>query len=402
MDLQAVVVGRPAQAAGDGVDVRFHAPDGLGGAEAAERAAGERIRARDLAADDHVVAAVGHGAVQDAAEHDDVGDRQVGAAVEDEVAFDRGERAVFLEAGLVAHPDRMAFGGEEDVLVAFVGDLDGLAGLERRQSRVADQHGGILLLAAECAADGRLAHADFFRRQFERVVQLVHGEIGALNGAFGQDRAVLLGKDDQALVFQIELFLVAGPVFGLEDLVGRGETLGDVALDDVLVFQRIEFVRRGLEDANRLLQREQGGEFLDLDADMLGGLGGQLQRFGGDNGDRFAAVADFPADLGQQRHGPVVHVHDVFAGNVPGVGIDDLGPVEGGIRPDGLEDAARHRRTDHDALQNALVLDVVQIPGPAADLAVGIHADHRLADQVTRLGVGFPHDALLPEYIGEQ
>ena len=195
----------------------------------------------DLAADDDVVAAVGHGAVQDAAEHHHVGNRQVGAAVEDEVAFDRGERAVLLDAGLVAHPHRMALGGVEDVLVALVDDLDRLAGLERRQRRVADQQGGILLLAAERAADGRLAHADFFGRELERIVQLMHGEIGALDGAFGQDRAILLREHDEALVLEIELFLVAGPVFRLDDFVRFGEALGEVALDDGLVLHRSSF-----------------------------------------------------------------------------------------------------------------------------------------------------------------
>ncbi len=110
MDAAAVGVGGLADAGGDGVEVGFDAPDGLGGAEAAEGAAGDGIRAGDPAADDDVVAAVGEGAVEDAAEHDDIGDRQVGAAVEDEVAFDGGEGAVLFEAGFVSDPDGMGLG----------------------------------------------------------------------------------------------------------------------------------------------------------------------------------------------------------------------------------------------------------------------------------------------------
>ena len=75
MDLTAVGVGGLAEARRDGVDMRLHAPDGLRRAEPTEGAAWERMGARDASADDNVVAAVGQGAVENAAEHNNVGYR---------------------------------------------------------------------------------------------------------------------------------------------------------------------------------------------------------------------------------------------------------------------------------------------------------------------------------------
>ena len=223
----------------------------------------------------------------------------------------------------------------------------------------------------------------------------MHGEIGALDGPFGKDGSVFLRKHDEALVFEIELFLVPRPVFGLDHLVRFGETAGDVALDDGLVLHGIERIGRGLENRDGLLQGEEGREFVDLDAHAPGGRGGQFGRLGGDDGDGFAAVADFAADVRQQRHRAVVHVHDVFARDVLRGGAHDAGCLERRIGHDGLEDAAGDGGPHDDAMQDALVVDVVQIAGRAANLAVGIHAGHAGADQPDGFGCAFRHRALL-------
>ncbi len=395
MDLLAILMRGAAEVRRHGINVRFNAPDGLRRAEAAERAARHGMGARHLAADHHIVAAIGQRAMQNAAEHHHVGNGQVGPAVQNVIAFNRGERAIFFETGFVAHPHRMTLGREENVLVALISDFDRLAGFQRGQGRIADQHGGIFLLAAERAADGRLAHADFFRRELERVIQFVHREIGALQRAICEDGAVFLRINHHALVFQVKLFLMAGLVFALQNVVRLGKPLGDVALDDVLAFHRVKLVGRCLENGHGFGQRQERGQGVHLHADMCRGGAGLGQSFGGHHGHRFTAVAYFRADFRQQRHGAVVHVHHVFARDVLGRRHRDSGPVVGRIRLDRLENAARHRRTHHHAMQNPLERHVVKVAGLPANLAGRIHAVHAGSDQLAGILSCFGHHSLL-------
>ena len=102
----------------------------------------------------------------------------------------------------------------------------------------------------------------------------------------------------------------------------------------------------------------------------------------------------------QQRHRAVVHVDDVFAGDVLRGGEDDAGLRERRIGHDGLQDAAGNGGPHDDAMQDALIVDVAQVAGRAADLAVGIHAGHAFADQPTGLGCSFRHRALLQNIPG--
>ena len=90
-----------------------------------------------------------------------------------------------------------------------------------------------------------------------------------------------------------------------------------------------------------------------------------------------------------------MHVHDVFPGNVLGRGHDNRRPVKGRIGDQRLKSPARDRRTHHDAMKQAFVVNIVEIAGESSDLAIGVHADHALAHKAARLGYGFVHHLLL-------
>ena len=192
----------------------------------------------------------------------------------------------------------MALGGEENVLVAFIGYFDWLSGFERGKCRIANEHGGILFLATESAADRGLADANFFWWKLQRIVQLVHRKIRALQRAFAQDGSIRLRKNHKPLVFDVKLFLVPSPVFGFDDIISSRESLGEVALDNVLILHGIEFGGGFLEDRNGVLQGEQGGELLYFDVEAACGLGREFESFGCDHGNRFAAIEKFAANFG--------------------------------------------------------------------------------------------------------
>ena len=275
----------------------------------------------------------------------------------------------------------MALGGVEDVFVAFVGDAHRAARLEGGQGGVASEHRGVVFLAAEGAAHHGLHDADFLGRQAEGVVELGRREVGALDRAFDADSAVALGGHAEALGFEVELLLVAGAVLALHHAVGGAETGGDVALLDGLLLEVLQRSRVGLEALDAVVEEAQERrERVDRELHRRGGRAGLFGGGGGDDRDGLAAVADFGADGGHQRHRAVVHVHDVLARNVLRRRHRHPMPVEGRILGDALEDAARHVRTHHDAVQRAALRDVAEVLRRAAYLVRRVHAEHLRTD----------------------
>jgi len=412
-------VRRHAERAGAAVDLRLHAPRRLRRAEAAERARREGVGEAGEPVDVDVRAAIAHRRVEDAAVHHHVAQREVGAAVEQEVDLQRGDGAVALEARFVAHPDGVALGGEEDVLVAVVDDLHRLAGLQRRQRAVAGDHRRELLLAAEGAADRLLPHADLLRGQAERFMEFVHHIIRTLQAAAQEHAAVLLRNGDHALRLDVELLLVARRVLAFDNEIGLGQPRGHVALDDGLAAEHVLGRGRaarettdarggilldagdqfpGLEQRDQVVERQDRREFLDVGLDVFRRLLRQRERRRGDESQRLADVADRIG--GQHRHRAIVHDEEIRARKV-GRGDDgDLRPVERGVQAEAAQPAVGHGRADDKAMPAAGKIEVIHVLREAPHLLEAIHAGDALADDALAMCDACSHriDIRVSEY----
>ena len=177
-----------AQRRGQLVHLRLVAERGLHRAEAAHRAARRVVGVEAVAVDVHVrhhVRADAHG--PGVADH---GRRAggVGPAVEVDLRLDVDQGAVAGRAVLVAHPGRVAVHVPEERLLAVVGHLDRLAGVQRQHARV-HVHGQVLA-AAERAADPGQHQPDLLRRQAERGADLPLVDVQPLGGHVQVDPAV--------------------------------------------------------------------------------------------------------------------------------------------------------------------------------------------------------------------
>jgi hypothetical protein len=154
--------GREADDAGDLVHVAFEREEGLGCAEAAKGPVGRDVGGHRLGADSEVRPVVGAGRVDAGAGEDDGRERDVGAAVDDDLDLAGEEFAVARDGGAVARARGMALGGGDEVFGAVVADFDGVARLHREQRRVRADDGGEVLLAAEGPAGLGLDDAALF------------------------------------------------------------------------------------------------------------------------------------------------------------------------------------------------------------------------------------------------
>ena len=201
---------------GDAVHVHFDGKLRLRRAEAAEGAVRRRVGHRRPAAGADVVAAIRAARVNHAARQHDGAQRRVGAAVEHDVDVHRGEPAVLLHAGAMAHDGGMTLRRRQHVLDAVVDQLDRTARLHRHQRGVAGNHRRVLLLSAEAAAGFGLDHSDLLRRKTEQHGQRAMDVVGTLQRAVQRDAAMLRHRDD-AVRLDVELLLMTGAVLALDD-----------------------------------------------------------------------------------------------------------------------------------------------------------------------------------------
>ena len=322
----------------------------------------------------HVGAAVAEGRVQHAAAEHDRAQRRVRAAVEDEVDRERRERAVGVQARAVVRPDRVALGREEHVLMAVVDDLHRPAALEREQRAVAREQGRELLLAAERAADRRLADADLLERQPERGHELRADVVRALQAALDQHAAVRLRRADHALRLDVELLLVAGLVGALDHVRRRGERALRVALHDRLRGERMQPRAPGAVPRDDLVQRQHRGQGVDLRLHVRRRLAGEPARRRGNQRQRLAAVLD--GVVCEERHVEAEHVHEVLARDVGRRHDADGAPVERGIKRQAAQAPARDGRAHDEAVPRAGRGQVVDVAARAPDLLVAVPARH--------------------------
>jgi hypothetical protein len=361
-----------AERLGDPLHVDFGGELRLRRAESPERAVGRRVRHHDPAVDADVVATVGPRRMNDPSREDDGGERHVRAPVQEDVDVDRGQTAVARHAGAMPDPRGVTLRRRDHVLDAVVHELDRPAGLEREDRGVSRDHRRILLLAPESAAGLCLDDPHLVAGQPEEHPERPVDVVRALERAVDGDAAVLRHRDD-AVRLDVELLLVSGAVFPLDDDVRRGEAAPELPLLD---HDLLEAQRRAFRVVERL-----GGPVLDRDPAF--GVEERVAALVRDEEDRLGEVTDLAfreaglVELDQRDRVP--------ARNVPEVGDGELGAVE--VEPDPRDLSARDRRADRPPVEHPGKGEVVDVLRPAGDLVDSLFAEDVSPDRC-RLPIG--------------
>ncbi len=256
-------------------------------------------------------------------------DRCIRARVADHPHLDRGELAVGVAAGVVVHPDRVAFGMHQQRLFTRQCDLHGCADVPRRQRRVRlVRH---VFLAAERAAVGDQLGRDAVGVDAEHRGDVVAVVPDALaTGVHVQTLLVTFaGRDRERRLGLEERMLDALRLEGLRDGVcSGGERRIDVTTRVGGGGQRVavEFPHGrvgAVHDAHRVDHRLV---HLVLDVDEFGGGAGDLAGVGDDDGEHVAEVGGASAD--GDHHRPVL-VDDAHSqrGRDVGRGVDGVDAV---------------------------------------------------------------------------
>ena len=175
----------------------------------------------------------------------------------------------------------------------------------------------------------------------------------------GDGHAAVVPRDrDHRVVLDVELLLVAHPVFALEDHVGGRHRGVDLAGLDVVVGERVVRSER-VED-----RRKRFGAHGDR---LAGGAQGRLVGRGQEE-QRLRVVLDLAAERDEDRLVRLDGADDVVAGDVRRGDDHDRGPVERRVLVDGHEPGVGVGRADRRAVPGARHDDVVGVERGAGQL----------------------------------
>ena len=170
-------------------------------------------------------------------------------------------------------------------------------------------------------------------------------------------------EGDDRVVLDVELLLVAGPVFAFDDEIGGRESRVQVAAPDVVAGEYL-LTHERIED--RWERRGPQG-------DARAGLGERGAVWRGQEAHRFRVMADLAAERDERRLVVLDRGNEVLARDVRRGDDDDLRPVERGVEIDRVQPGARLGRADGRAVPGAREHQVVgvfrlagQLPGTLA------------------------------------
>ncbi len=126
----------------------------------------------------------------------------------------------------------MALGGGGHVFHAVVDNFYGFARLHREKRGVGGDHRGVFFFAAESAAGFYLDDADAIGGQVEKFQESFVNVVGALERTPDGEPSLRVEGRDHAIIFDVELFLRAGSVFGFDNVGGVLPDRIDFALFD--------------------------------------------------------------------------------------------------------------------------------------------------------------------------
>ncbi len=207
--------------------------------------------------------------------------------------------------------------------------------------------------------------------------------------------SVRTGNGGRALRFEVHLFLKAGLVGSLDDKVGLGESLFDVAAVDVIFVQDVVLAPDLHPALEPLLHRQRSGKRVDPGADRRerrteGRLVGR-----GDQGQDLRDVGDA---LLRQDGVVVTHdVHEISARDVRSGEKDDPRPVEGGVLVEPREDPMRDGGADESPKPMPRQVVVVHEAGPPRSLLHPVQSWNGGADDLEFGQIGIPLFSRLPQ-----
>ena len=255
-----------AQLVGDLLDHRLNAKHALRPAKTAKRRGALHVRLAAVADDGQIgqeiaVVNVQHGAVVHRA-------REIGAvtAARSQHHVDAEDAARVVVAALVVDAKVMPLAGNHHVVVTVHAQLHRLLQLERSQRGALAEDAGIAFLAPKRTAHSAANHLHIFRAEVQRGSGFALVAVGVLGGHIQRELAVLARHGVGDLAFQIKLLLLAAFGTALELVRGFGNGVRWCAPGNALGRHDEILGRHGL------VNREDGGQLLDLHHRTLGGF----------------------------------------------------------------------------------------------------------------------------------
>ena len=234
-----ISTGDNANDLGDAVHVTFERKERLRRAKSAKRAVRRSIGGNGFGANADAGPIVSAAGVNGAAGKNDGRESFVGAAVDGEVDFSAENSAVFADSGAMAGAGRMALRGGRHVFHAVVNNFDRLAGLHGEERGVGGDHGRIFFLAAKSAAGFHLHDADAICGEVAELHEGFVDVVGTLKRTPHCEALLGIEGGDHSVIFDVELLLRAGGVFGFDDVVCDLPDSVDVAFFDQIGFESV-------------------------------------------------------------------------------------------------------------------------------------------------------------------
>lgn len=249
-------------------------------------------------------------------------------------------------------------------------------------------HGGIFFLASEGAACFHLDDADAVGGQGEKLHEGFMDIVGTLKGAPNCEALLRIENGNHAVVFNVELLLRAGGIFGFDDVIGGAPGNINVALFDEIAFEEIVRAPDDLREAFAFFDVEDCGEWHVFDGDGFDCFRQEMAVRMSEEKNRFFWMID--AAVRETRLVVFDEGNAIGARNVAAGDDDEFVPIDSGIKVDALDFATRDAAANGRAEEHAGQGHVVDVAGLAGDFAAAFHAGDGGADDgmVFHLGRG--------------
>src|SRR5215213_1090980 len=224
---------------------------------------------------------------------------------------------------------------------------------------------GIFLFAAKPATRFRLNNAYLVFRQVKQLYERFVNVVRTLHRTPHRNAFFGVGNRDGAVVLDIELFLRAGFVFTLDDVIRVGPGFVNVAFIDEVLLKDVIFAPDDLFPGKGVFEIEDGWQFLDLDAYVPACFLQQVFIAVREQHDRlFGMVYKIRGEIGLviQDEGNII-----MAGNVFGSDDGELVPRNVAFEGDACNSASRRRATHRGAVKHIGEREIIDVQRLAGD-----------------------------------
>ena len=352
----------------------------LRAAEPAERGLRRLVRLRDPAVDPDVRDPVRVVDVAQRPRQHRLGQIEAPPTVGGQGRLERDQPAVVVETDPPLGVEAVPLARHREVLGAVEPQSDGASGQDRAERRDRGEPVRLHLLASEAAAHPQALHRDLVVVPAEHVGDDLLRLRRVLGAGLDEDLAALVDVRQGAVGLQVEVLLTGELEAAGEHMLGRPETLVDVAA----LHGRLGALE--LAGGDGVLDVDQRRLGLDLDHYRRRAEPGRLDRLAEHVAD---GVSEEP-DLGREQRLVVLHARVVDAGHVVrGQHPDHAGHVVGRLHVESGDRALRHEHLHGVGVQAVLGPgdQVVGVERPPGDVQRGGLVRERLAHLVA-VGAG--------------